>query len=74
MKDYVKMLEEQNITYDYAVPQPWLDDIAKRLGSYNLGYVWVYTDGYLFGIPCPRNSLTECALIAIDEPYFIPQD
>ncbi len=29
MKNYVKMLEEQKITFDWAVPQPWLDDIAK---------------------------------------------
>ena len=73
--DYVDMLIKQGITFDYAVPQPWLDEVAKKLGRYIQGYVWVYIKGgSVFGVPCPRNSLVECSLIAIDEPYWTPTD
>ena len=56
-------------TYDCAVPQSWVEDIAMnarnaRLSSSEIAgqFVWAYPTGGVFGIPVP---LTFEALIAL---------
>jgi hypothetical protein len=52
---------EQNVylkdkSFDYALPQPWVDEIAEIV-PYNIiifCFVWLY-DGDLFGRPYPIN-------------------
>jgi hypothetical protein len=44
-------------TYDYAVPQPWFDDVIDRTGVNPCGcFVWLYDGKYkTFGRPYPIN-------------------
>jgi len=43
----------QNHTFDYTVPQPWLDDLARVTGQYRSGFfVWMYDNKCrMFGRP-----------------------
>lgn len=42
-------------TFDYAVPQPWLDDMRKRGSKDN--FIWVYPEGSIFGEPVSHTVL-----------------
>jgi len=59
-------------SFDTAVPQPWLDEVAALTGEYSLGFVWCY-DPYvvngveypnIFGFPFPVTPEAE-AIYAI---------
>ncbi len=77
---YIEKLDECKITFDWAVPQPWLDDIIKRAKAkvspeikYFLGWVWVYIPGGSpFGYPAPRNELARAILEELEEWYYDP--
>ena len=73
MKDWpANMLDlhDAGVGFDWAVPQPWLDDIAERCGEYFLGWVWSYPEGSIFGLPSPRTDKAERILIELGEPYY----
>ena len=42
-------------TFDYAVPQPWLDE-QRRRGDNDM-YIWVYPKGSTFGEPMSHTKL-----------------
>ena len=46
-------------TFDYAVPQDWLDDMRRR-GSTD-HFIWVYPKGSLFGEPMSHTTLWDKA-------------
>jgi hypothetical protein len=48
----VSGLTETLGTFDWAVPQQWMDDQLKKDPSFNVGHwVWVYAPGSIFGEP-----------------------
>jgi hypothetical protein len=53
-----KPLDEADISYDYALPQTWLDNAANQFADPQNAYrlilsttVWAYPKGSLFGFP-----------------------
>ena len=56
-------------TFDYALPQPWLDRIAEVTGKYlPSGFVWLYdAQAPLFGRPYPITDEGAKLLILYQE-------
>lgn len=38
-------------TYDYAIPQGWVDDVKAKTGEYPEGFVWMYKPESIWGEP-----------------------
>jgi hypothetical protein len=38
-------------TFDYALPQAWVDDVYKTLAIFPHGFVWSYPEKSIFGEP-----------------------
>ena len=76
---YIEQIESNKVTFDWAVPQPWLDDIierAKRRVSskieYGLYFVWTYSNRNAWGYPAPRCELGRAILEGLEEWYYDP--
>ena len=69
----MEALTDSGITFDYAVPQPWLDDIIERADiDYILGWCWIYPSEHsAFGLPYPRTSWAARVLDKLDVRYHI---
>ena len=67
----ITALQDSGITFDWAVPQPWLDDIIERAGiDYMLGWCWAYPEQHgAFGLPYPRTSWAARVLDKLDVRY-----
>lgn len=82
MGNRTAQLQEDGITFDWAVPQPWLDDVMQRAANElqpngrldHLVFVWCYPEGAsVFGVPAPRNLLGEVILEITGEVYLDPE-
>ena len=54
--DLAKELIPEGVTFDYALPEPWCDDLRKKTGITNIAYhfVWMYDEkAKVFGRPFP---------------------
>lgn len=58
-------------TWDYALPQDWVDAVHERTGVWpqELGFVWAYPDsgpGHVWGKPFPLTPEAEALLESLD--------
>lgn len=49
----VKLLGVDQQTFDYALPQDWVEDIGHNAVPH---FVWLYEKGSIFGCPRPLTS------------------
>lgn len=54
-------------TFDYALPQHWVDDVFERTGLYPYGFVWVYPPKSIFGEPFAVTPAAVKTLEAYEE-------
>ena len=50
------------VTFDYAIPQDWADDVKRVTGTYPRGIVWAYPGHSIFGHPHPLTMWAECLI------------
>ena len=56
MAEVINLLGVDKQTFDYALPQQWVDEMVKTVGDPRGHFVWLYEKGSFTG--CPR-PLTE---------------
>lgn len=53
LSEVIKLLGVDQQTFDYALPQNWVDDMVARVGDPRGHFVWLYEKGSCFGVPRP---------------------
>lgn len=58
-------------SWDYALPQPWVDKINNVLGENPIGhFVWAYDCGSLGGFPLPVTPMGAKMMYETSNVYF----
>ena len=48
-----QLSDKRKIAFDYAIPQPWADDVREKTGIYPVGnIVWLYDENGILGPKC----------------------
>jgi len=45
-------LQEKGVNYDWAMPQPWVNDVVEKVGIYPRGIIWLYDVHGILGLKC----------------------
>ena len=57
-QEILKKLDEQGLTYDTALPQPFFDRVSESVEWHPWsGFVWGYPEGMMSGLPLALNDM-----------------